>query len=228
EQMPEQAASDRVHSQTRLLVQRLLELRDVERNEIASELKHDVYRDLTAVSNGLHGMLTDAAGGGTIAQPLAIVAALADTALNGLRRVLFDLNPPGVLDLGFAAALERYVAEQSARSGVGIMLTQPQEPLLARQELLAVVYAVVREGITNAVEHSQASQIEVTVAAGPDALRVRVSDNGVGIRDADRQRPGCFGLLAATERIQQLGGSLRVLGIVGSGTHFEISVPTGR
>ena len=227
EQMPEIAAGDRANSQARLLVRRLLELRDVERDELASELKHDVYRDLTAVSNGLHGMLTDTSGGGAIAQPLATVAALADSALNGLRRVLYDLNPPGILDLGFAAALERYVAEQSAQSGMTITLAQPKEPLQARQDLLAVVYAVVLEGIANAVEHSKASQIEVTVATGADTLRVRVSDNGVGIRDADRQRPGCFGLLAAMERAQQLGGSLRVLGIVGSGTHFEISVPTG-
>ena len=228
EQMPERAVSDRTHSQTRLLVQRLLELREVERNELASELQYDVYRDLTAVSSGLHGLLADTSGGGATAQSLATVAALADTALNGLRRVLFDLNPPGVMELGFAAALARYVAELSARSGVGITLTQPQEPLQLRQDLQAVVYTVVLEGIKNAVEHSQASQIEVTVTAGADALRIRVSDNGVGIRDADRQRPGCFGLLASMERIQQLGGSLRVLGIVGSGTHFEISVPTGR
>jgi len=56
-------------------------------------------------------------------------------------------------------------------------------------------------------------------------VRLRVSDDGIGMGEGDRTRSGAFGLLAISERLAELGGTLRVLGVAGRGTTLEASVP---
>jgi signal transduction histidine kinase len=54
---------------------------------------------------------------------------------------------------------------------------------------------------------------------------LRISDDGIGLGDKDRSKPGCFGLLATSERLAELGGTLRVLGVAGGGTTLDASIP---
>jgi PAS domain S-box-containing protein len=211
----ERAAADRFHSQVRLMSERWQQLREVERKETAASLRAGVYEGLTQLKSELEA-LAATIGTGLVAQ--------AESVLNKLRQSLFELTPPGIAELGFAGALERYISEQASRSGVEITLSLPEQVPEVPQEVLVVIYAVAQEAIANALKHASATSVEVSFEINSDTARLRVSDNGIGIDEKDRNKVGCFGLLAASERLAHIGGTLRTLGIAGRGTRLEASV----
>jgi signal transduction histidine kinase len=83
-------------------------------------------------------------------------------------------------------------------------------------------YFVVSEALTNTTKHANAVQTDVEVWSMGDALRLRVSDDGVG---GAQPRTGT-GLSGLRDRVEALGGSLEVTSPVGHGTALEISLPT--
>ena len=227
DRLQERAAADRVHSQMRALAQRLQQLRDVERNEIAGSLQAGVFKAISQLSAGLRELSQADVTVDTWRETPKRLAALADATLDSLRRVVFELTPPGVGELGFEGAMERLVSEQSGNTGTRIILSLPGKPLLVHQWTLSVLHDVAREIIANATQHAQATCIEVGVELRGDSVRMRVSDNGLGMSDRDRNKPGCFGLLAASERLAQIGGTLRAVSVRDAGTTIEASAPLG-
>jgi PAS domain S-box-containing protein len=225
--LQERAATDRVHSQARALAQRLQQLRDVERNEIAGSLQEGVFKGLARLSSGLRELSQPGVAESQLRQAPQELADLATATLDSLRRIVSELTPPGVGELGFEAAMERLVNEQSGRAGRQIVLSLPDKPLEVHQWTLCVLHEVAREAIANAVQHARAARIEVQVELRGDTVRMRVRDDGQGMRDKDRSKPGCFGLLAAAERLAQIGGTLRVVSVRAEGTTIEASAPLG-
>ncbi|HEV2285734.1 MAG TPA: ATP-binding protein, partial [Steroidobacteraceae bacterium] len=150
---------------------------------------------------------------------------LAQRCLEELRHIAFELEPPGVEELGLADAMQRYADDLSAQSGLSIELSDAGGlPQLGRRRALAL-YRTFQEALGNAVRHARASHVEAHVWVQEGAVHLRVSDDGVGIGEADRGKGGCFGLLLASERLTQLGGALRVFGVAGRGTTLDASMP---
>jgi len=75
------------------------------------------------------------------------------------------------------------------------------------------------------MRHARAKRVEAHVWSQDGAVRLRISDDGVGMGDKDRSKAGCFGLLAMSERLAELGGTLRVLGVAGHGTTLDVNLP---
>ena len=224
----ERAASDRFHRQFRSLAQRLDHLRDLERSELAYSLSRDLIDDLRALKTGL-ATLSDSSGVGELAQgTLRQFGGLADAALERLRHIIFDLVPPGIEELGFAGALERYTSEHAARSGLQITLSVPEAPPQVPLPIAAVLYSAAQEALSNTIRHAHATRIDLSVTVNSGTVRLRVVDDGIGIGEKDRNKPDCFGLLATSERLAQIGGSLRTLSAVNQGTTFEASAPIER
>jgi signal transduction histidine kinase len=93
-------------------------------------------------------------------------------------------------------------------------------PAALAQQLLAVV----SEGVSNAVRHAQAAEIDVAVSAGGGSLSVKVSDDGRGIGNPD----GRSGLANMEDRALNLNGTFRVESAAGRGTRIYWSVPLNR
>ena len=231
ESLRARAARERTHGQVRALARRLEQLRAVERAELADTLKKEFYESLAALRDGLVALRAEAAvpaptsAAALHAAALARLLGQAEAAQEQLRRVVFDLRPPGIEDLGFTAALERYAGELGAQWGLRIELDLPAGPLPVPAHVLALLYDVAREALGNVARHARATRASVGVAIGEGAVRLRVSDDGCGIGEHDRHKPGCFGLLRAAERLAGLDGALRTLGVAGSGTLLQASVP---
>ncbi len=211
--LQQRAAADRIHSQVRALAQRLQQLRDVERSEIAGSLQERVGKGLAQLVTSL----------GELAQPE--LARLAGDTLEKLRHVVFELTPPGVGELGFEGAMQRLVSDLGKARDTQIVLTLPDKAMQVHQWTLCVLHEVAREALANALQHARATRIDIQVELRGESVRLRVRDNGAGMRDQDRNKPGCFGLLAASERLAQIGGTLRVVSVRDEGTTIEASAP---
>jgi len=228
EQLQQRAAIDRFHSRVRSLAHRLEHLREQERRELAEMLQGGLRQDMTTLKIEIETLRNVLPSEQRAAAALARLLELAESCVRRLRQVAFELQPPGIEDLGFVNAVKRYAEERTAQSGLQVRfsVTGPLPDLGNRR--LMILYRTFQEALTNAIRHAQAKHVEVSISVHERSLRLRVSDDGVGLREEDRNKSGALGLFAASERLAQIGGALRVFGVTGQGTTLEVSVPLGK
>jgi signal transduction histidine kinase len=128
----------------------------------------------------------------------------ARAALADVRRLVHDLRPPALDDVGLLGA----VRQQAARMPAGLTVRVDGEGLDRLPAAVEVAaYRIVSEALANVVKHASASSCAVRLAVEGDELVVEVTDDGVGIR-ADT--PAGVGLVSIRERVAELGGHCRI------------------
>jgi len=133
-----------------------------------------------------------------------------------LNVLIHEMRPAALEGKGLAGALQDCAAEWSKRAEIPIdvhVRGERETPLEVEQAL----FRVAQEALANVARHSGASRAEVDLIYGPDALTLRVSDDGRGF-DASKTNGSGFGLHSMSERLAALGGSLGVESRVGAGT----------
>jgi signal transduction histidine kinase len=146
------------------------------------------------------------------------------TALADVRRLVYDLRPPALDELGLAGALRAAVAQFAAPGTTtpAILIDAPAElpPLAAAVEVAA--YRITYEALSNAVRHSGARSIHVALTCADD-LCLRITDDGHGI--AADATPG-VGLRSMRERASELSGTCEVGPGERGGTRVQVRLPT--
>ncbi|HET7478588.1 MAG TPA: ATP-binding protein [Rubrobacteraceae bacterium] len=153
-----------------------------------------------------------------------------------IRRLVYDLRPPALDDLGLVAAIREQAANQGIlaseltsggarrNSGLVFEIEAPAElpPLSAAVEVAC--YRIVQEAITNIVRHARASncRVRITVDKSIRMLEIEVSDDGIGMPE---DRRAGVGLSSMSERAEELGGRLLVEPAPGGGTRVLARLP---
>lgn len=141
-------------------------------------------------------------------------------AIVDIRRLVYDLRPPSLDDLGLIAAL-REQANRYAYSDVSIIFHTPDAlpPLPAAVEV--AIYRIVQEAVTNVVRHAQARMCTITLVIENTVL-VTIEDDGCGIPS---QYHAGVGLYAMRERTAELNGTIIIEGVEPHGTRICASLP---
>jgi len=92
-------------------------------------------------------------------------------------------------------------------------------------EVALALYRVAQEGLSNALRHGQAHRIELTVTAADGALTLTLRDDGRGLAPDWAKRTGHYGLRWLAERVEALGGELRVEAAEPGGVHLQSRLP---
>jgi len=149
--------------------------------------------------------------------------------LQETRKFIFELHPMTLADLGLAATLKRYAEEIATRYRIQVPVSVPQvEPFLPMGKRVAI-FRVAQEAVANAIEHSRATLIRITIDLPPGRLILVVEDTGTGFdveaaQKTVHSRAG-LGVLSMQERAQVLGGWLRIESAPEQGTRVELDVP---
>jgi signal transduction histidine kinase len=146
----------------------------------------------------------------------------AQDAITDIRRVVYELRPPALDDLGLVGALRAQAAEYEA-SGVRFSVSAPESlpPLPAAVE--AACYRIAQEALTNVVKHASARHCVVTLVLD-GVLEFEVADDGRGLPAG--RRAG-VGLTSMRERAEELGGQCRVEAAPTGGTRVTVRLPLG-
>jgi signal transduction histidine kinase len=215
-------------AQLRELAQHLQTIREDERSHLARELHDELGALLTAAKLDVARLKSRL---GATATPDAIERlAHLNEALNGgialKRRIIEDLRPSSLSNLGLVAALEILLREFAARSEIKIVDDLQNVELSAASQL--TVYRLVQEALTNVVKYAKAREVVVTLApvAGGGA-KVSVRDDGVGF-DTDVPRLARHGLIGMRYRVEAEGGTMRLVSSPGAGTLIEATLPALR
>jgi signal transduction histidine kinase len=137
-------------------------------------------------------------------------------ALDDLREIALGIHPAGLSEDGLTPALKRLVSRSPLRVNLdGRADGRFPEPV----EVTA--YYVVSESLTNAAKHADTPVVDVAVAADGDALRVEIRDDGRGGADP----AGGSGLLGLKDRVEAIGGTMRLTSPPGAGTSLSVELP---
>lgn len=206
----------------------ILRAQEKERARVARELHDDTGQALTLLLVRLQ-MLADQIPDPRTRAELADLRALVARTMDGVRRIVVDLGPTVLDDLGLASSVE-WLAERmrvDGRMRVDLDLDVDREP--PRPVALAM-FRVAQEALTNVLRHARASSVSVRLTRDDGHLRLAVSDDGLGfdVEAAERRSEESVGLLGMTERIALVGGELSIESDPGRGTTVVASVPIDR
>jgi signal transduction histidine kinase len=138
------------------------------------------------------------------------------------RRIIEDLRPSSLSNLGLVAALDILVREWSDRTEIPV--ESSLEPVRLRAEGELTVYRLVQEALNNTAKYAQATLVRVSLSAMNGEVRVLVQDDGVGF-DASASPASAHGLLGMRYRLETEGGRLTVTSKSSEGTSIEAHLP---
>jgi signal transduction histidine kinase len=210
------------------MLRRIVAAQESERQRIARELHDETGQALTAIGLGLRGVASSVQNDGAkSAANLRQLEQLVEHSLIELQRLISDLRPSHLDDLGLGAALRWYAGEIEKRLPIKITVSVRDERADLSTEMKTTLFRITQEAITNVIKHSAANQAKVILFYLPDGVRLEVSDDGVGFDQAVMQsttRPS-WGLIGMQERATLLGGMFEIKSYPGSGTRIHVYIP---
>ena len=216
-------------AQTEALTYRhaLTDGQEAERARLAHELHDETVQSLVAIA---HSIEMATAWIDTDPQRAKATLGMARTeavdSVNSLRRLIADLRPPALEELGISAAL-KMLADTSGTAKVEVNIHGSERRIGETHEL--ALFRVVQEAIRNAEKHGNPHRISLDLTFELNAVRLIACDDGIGftatesLEDLTRQQH--FGLLGMQERVQQLNGALKITSRPGGGTVIDVVIP---
>lgn len=223
------AATDADRRTLRGLTERLERVREDERTALARELHDEFGQALTALKIDLSAMRK-------AVRPVAdrparhpgdlldTMEAVVDSALDSIERIVSELRPAVLDTLGCAAAAEWLVSRFQQRTEIRTRfdLDPSLEP---SQESGTAVFRILQEALTNISRHARATSVGVELLLEGSDIVLRVTDDGIGLMPADREKPTAFGLRGMAERVRALNGNVTLGTPAGGGTQLVVRLP---
>jgi len=201
-------------------------VREDEKKRVARELHDELGGTLTAAKIDLQLVADRLKGDPSIAPRMARISAALDDAIAVKRRIIEDLRPTLLDNLGICAALRWQCEEFAKRTGCACRANcPPDESELPTPEQSVALYRIVQEALTNIAKYAKATLVEVDLERTNEHWSLRVRDDGVGMDPEKQHHPTSHGLISIRERVRSLGGDVLVHGRPGAGTSIEVTLP---
>lgn len=213
--------------QLSVLSRHLIRVSEEEKARLARELHDEMGANLTAI--GLHLSSVGEQLKKTHPELAATLARARATLVETVqlkRRIVEDLRPSLLDNMGLAAALQSYCEDYARVTGIDCEALVEGEVDDAGPMQAIALFRIAQEALNNVAKYAKARHAIVHLAREGEALVLEVSDDGVGIPPDAMRRPKSHGLLGMRERALLLGGTLRVeRGVNGLGTSVHAWVP---
>jgi PAS domain S-box-containing protein len=208
------------------LSRRLVEVQEAERRKLSRELHDRVGQNLTALSINLDILRTSLADESHAEHRVRLSdsEALLESTVDSIEDVMAELRPPMLDDYGLLPALHWYAKDFSRRTGIAVNVAGKDGVDRSDPETEITLFRIAQEALINVAKHAHAKRVQIELDQAPGYCRMTVSDDGIGIDGARRQRPG-LGMVTMRERAQAVGGEFKVRNVAGGGAHITIDVP---
>ena len=220
-----------LQEQLRLLSRQLLLAQEEERKRISRELHDEIAQTLTGINVRLAALKAEATLNTKGLQgKISSTQRMVEKSVDIVHRFARELRPMVLDDLGVIPALHSFMKGFTKRTGIHIRLTV----FAAVEELESVkrtvLYRVAQEALTNVTRHAQASRVDVRIQKLPRAVCLTINDNGKSFpveRVLRAKKNKRLGLIGMRERVEMVGGNLRVESAPGKGTTICAQIPLG-
>jgi signal transduction histidine kinase len=201
-------------------VTELTEARDAERHRVATDL-HDwlgtgIYTPMRKLELALRAPSPEEARA-RVTEAVQILS----RSHTELRRVMEDLHPHFLEQMGVTGALKSYLSQWSEEHGIATQFTIQPGPEPSNTQAVTL-FRVLQEALNNCAKHAAARLVLVDLQLQPDSIHLAITDDGKGF---DRPRPSGRGLTGMHERASVCGGTLRIQSRPGAGTRVVLDLP---
>lgn len=225
------AAKDALEERERvreLLLRKVISAQEDERKRIARELHDETSQTLAALGMGVDAALATGVTPAT-AQRLGDVRRLVDRMYQELHRMIVNLRPSVLDDLGLAAAIQWFAERHLNTAGVSVRCELGDLDIRLPPETETALFRAVQEAIVNTARHARAETVLIQGSVQNGSVTIEIEDDGVGFEPQQvGSMPGSLrgvGLLGMRERIEILGGSMELDSEPGGGTRVVFTVP---
>jgi len=196
-----------------------------ERQRLARELHDSVTQALYSVTLYADAarMAFSAEKWAALESNLQEVRSMAREAMYDMRLLVFELRPFMLETEGLASALRARLAAVEGRSGLKTQVVVEEErrlPIKIEEEL----YRIVQEGLNNVVKHAEANEVRIHLKYDENTVLLEMVDDGKGFEPETVSQSGGFGLQGIKERVQQLGGTLKIESATRKGTRLKVRI----
>lgn len=209
------------------LFRKVVAAQESERQRIARDLHDETGQSLTAIGMGLRGLadeLKDKSQTDTLSQ----LQALTSDSLRELQRIISDLRPAHLDDLGLSATLRWYASRFHELTSIQVRLDiEGDEPELD-DAVKITIFRIVQESLNNIIKHSHATHVNIKLDYRQKEARILVRDNGLGFdMDSVQNRIGrtSLGLAGMEERAMLMGGEVQIHSRPRYGAEVEARIP---
>lgn len=201
-------------------------IQEEERRRIARELHDGVGSALAGLNIGLHRVRKHLeAERSPVAAEVHLLAAETQASIQEIRRLVYDLRPAALDELGLVAALRAYVSRCRGDHGLDVSLTVATDSLRLAPAVETTLFRIAQEALTNAARHASAEHIEVRLACEPGQVVLEVCDDGRGFVHRAPVAGAHLGLWSMQKRVEQFGGGLFIDSAPGRGTLVRAWIP---
>jgi two-component system sensor histidine kinase DegS len=148
--------------------------------------------------------------------------------LMDVRKIIFDLRPMVLDDLGLAPAIKRYLSNYKEQYGLQVEFLFFGQQTRLDSSVEVAVFRIIQEIVSNIHKHACANNSVVKIEMLNNRINIQVRDDGKGFNlnkvMANKEREG-YGLIGMRERVQLLNGDINIVSAPGKGTSISISVP---
>lgn len=151
--------------------------------------------------------------------------------LEEIRKIIFNLRPMALDDLGLVPTLRKYVQDFEEKTRIHTVFETIGREIRLPSAMEAGIYRLVQEAFTNAMKHASASYVSLELTYQSQMVKIAVQDNGIGfdaeLIESRAKINSHFGLMGMRERVELLEGRLELESSSGQGTKITIHIPTG-
>ncbi|MEO6564830.1 MAG: CHASE3 domain-containing protein [Casimicrobiaceae bacterium] len=159
------------------------------------------------------------------AAKLARAQAALDDGVNIKRRIIEDLRPTLLDNLGLGSALDWQIHEICDRAGLQCTIETPDDDSTIPPGTAIALYRIVQEALTNIVKYARAKHVGVEMLVGGGEIALVIDDDGIGISESDQSNLLAHGITGMRQRVHALHGEFSIRRREEGGTRIEVSVP---
>ena len=212
---------------------RLIADSEGERKSLAREIHDQIIQDLLSTNYQLEEIESHQQTPENLHKDLFQIRENIRSMIDELRNICGNLRPPTIDSLGLNAAIQSFAQDWSKRSGVKINLEL--DPMVGRfSEMVELsIYRIVQEGLNNIYRHASATYASIALKrTSPRAIMITIEDDGKGLNKklslSSFSKEGHYGLLGIDERVNLLGGRLRIQSKENGGVILQAEIPHPR
>jgi PAS domain S-box-containing protein len=220
-----------VEEHVRLLPQKLLRAQEKSRQKIARDLHDQVAQDLATVKIGCDTLVdTQPSVPGEIKQLLSSFSRILQGSITAVRDLICDLRPPSLDQLGLIRTVSYYCQEFSEKTGVRVFFDSVGlDSLELDTDIEINLYRLIQESLNNVKKHADARYVIIGLIASFPNINLRIEDDGKGFDVSDKSDRALqekrLGLQSMEERVNMLGGKMRIRSYIDEGTTIFIEIP---
>ena len=215
------------YQKEKYLIEHLQNIREEERAKISREFHDEIGQHLTVLKMDVSWLSkkTEIMNDTGLSDRLNGLKDLLDETVKSFRRILSDLRPVLIDDIGIEAAMDSFIKDFQVKNEIATEFVVHLNETAFPENINLTLYRILQESLNNIVKHANARNVFVSIKLLNKNVVLTIIDDGVGFDTTKVRSKRSFGIMGMEERIKMIGGEFEIISVLEEGTTLKVSIP---